>query len=347
MFLLLFFFFMVLSVSFVCSLSEAVLLSLNYSHAALLKKEGRKSGLILLELKERVDRSLAAILTLNTIANTLGSAGVGAQTLHLYGSRWVALASVVLTFSILVLSEIVPKTLGAVYWKRLSPGIAYVIRLLIIITLPLVVIIEAISKFIAAGSKEVKITREEMIVAAEISEDEGELIQREEDVIKNLLRLNKIYAKDIFTPRSVVFAQQKDRTVGEVVKDNIPLRFSRIPIYGEDLDDIVGMVYRFELLNLFSQNKIYDTLEKVAHPIHVVPASKSVAEILDEFIKRREHLFLVVDEYGGTAGIVTLEDAIETLLGVEIVDESDSIEDMQEYARRKWARRKKDEGLFE
>ncbi|MBW2090905.1 MAG: HlyC/CorC family transporter [Deltaproteobacteria bacterium] len=345
--LLLFFFFMVLFVSFICSLSEAVLLSLTHSHVALMEKEGLRSGRILVGLKERIDRPLAAILTLNTMAHTLGSAGVGAQALQLYGSKWVAVASGVLTFSILILSEIVPKTLGAVYWKRLSPSAAYMIHFLIIISFPFVVIIEIISKLIATPSGESKITREEMIVAAEIGEDEGELIQQEQNIIKNLLRLNKIHAKDILTPRSVLFAQQKDLTVGEVIKDNTPLRFSRIPVFGEDLDDIVGMVYRFELLDLFSKNQTAKKLETVARPIHIVPDSKSVAEILDEFIKRREHLFLVVDEYGGTAGIVTLEDAIETLLGVEIVDESDSIEDMQEYARRKWARRKKDEGLFE
>ena len=347
MILLLFFFFIVLFVSFICSLSEAVLLSLTHSHAALLEKQGLRSGRILVGLKERIDRPLAAILTLNTIAHTLGAAGVGAQTLHLYGSKWVALSSVVLTFFILILSEIIPKTLGAVYWKRLSPSAAYLIHFLIVIVYPVVIIIEGVSRLIATQKNVIKMTREEVIVAAEIGEDEGELVQREERIIRNLLRLNKIYARDILTPRAVIFAQPKDQTIGEVLKGNTPLRFSRIPVFGEDLDDIIGMVYRFELLDLFSREQTDKKLEEIIHPVHVVPESKSIIEILDEFIKRREHFFLVVDEYGGTAGIVTLEDTIETLLGVEIVDESDSIEDMQEYARRKWAKRRRDEGLYE
>ncbi|MBW1708437.1 MAG: HlyC/CorC family transporter [Deltaproteobacteria bacterium] len=347
MILLLLFFFIVLFVSFICSFSEAILLSLTHSHAALMEKEGFKSGPILVALKERIDRPLAAILTLNTISHTVGAAGVGAQTLHLYGSKWVALSSGILTFFILIFSEIVPKTLGAVYWKQLSSPAAYLIRFLIVIAYPVVVIIEAISKLIASGTVQTKMTREEVIVATEISEDEGELFKREERVIKNLLHLNKIHARDIMTPRAVLFAQQKDKTIGEVIKENTPLQFSRIPIFGEDLDDIVGMVYRFDLLNLFAREQTTKTLETIAHPVHVVPDSKSVAETLDDFIKQREHLFLVVDEYGGTAGLVTLEDTIETLLGVEIVDESDSIEDMQEYARKKWARRRRDEGLYE
>ena len=340
--LLIFLFFLVLSVSFLCSLLEATILCITHSHVVLLEKRGLRSGQILFKLKSEIDRPLAAILTLNTVANAMGSAGIGAQTLSLYGSKWVALASAILTFSILILSEIIPKTLGAVYWRQLAPTAAYLIRGLIFITYPLVIIFEVVSGIIRAGATFRRITREEVIAAAEISEDEGELLKREQRVIKNLLRLNKVYARDILTPRSVMFALPKDTTIGQVIEENTTLRFSRIPIYGESLDDIEGMVYRLELLERYSRGQTEKQLDSISHPLKVVPDTKSVTEIMDDFIEQREHLFLVVDEYGGTEGIITLEDAIETLLGVEIVDESDTVEDMREYARQRWERLKKD-----
>ncbi|MBW2624520.1 MAG: HlyC/CorC family transporter [Deltaproteobacteria bacterium] len=343
MVVLIFFFFLVLSVSFLCSLLEATFLSITHSHVALMEKRGLRSGQIMQKLKSEIDRPLAAILTLNTVAHTIGSAGVGAQALSLFGSKWVALASGILTLSILILSEIIPKTLGAVYWRELAPSTAYLIRGLIFITYPLVIVFEAISSLLRSGARLSKVTREELIAAAEISEDEGELLRREQQVIKNLLRLNRMYARDILTPRSVMFALLKSSTVGEVIEENTPLRFSRIPIYGESLDDIEGMVYRLELLERYFHGQTDKKLESITHPLKIVPDSKSVAEIMDDFIKQREHLFLVVDEYGGTAGIITLEDTIETLLGVEIVDESDSVEDMREYARQRWEHLKDDD----
>lgn len=343
--LLILFFVVVLSVSFLCSILEAVFLSLTHSHVVLMGKQGKRSGRMLVQFKERVDRPLAAILTLNTVANTLGSAGVGAQTLHLYGSKWVALASAVLTFSILIFSEIVPKTLGAVYWKQLAPVAAYLIQGLIIMTYPFVVVIEVISKKLSANRVTTRITRDEVIVAAEIGEDEGELHWREETIIKNLLRLDTMHVKDILTPRSVTFALPVSMTAAQVVQSGEPLIFSRIPVYGENMDDILGMVYRLELYQTFSYGDPDTTLENLLHPIQVTPVTKTVAGVLEEFINQREHMFLVVDEYGGTAGLITLEDTIETLLGVEIVDESDSVEDLQEYARRKWARRRLEEDI--
>jgi len=338
---LILFFLLVLSVSFLCSLLEASMLSLSLAHAAHLARQGRKSGKILMALKTRIDRPLAAVLTLNTAANTLGAAGVGAQTLHLYGSKWVALASGILTFCILILSEIVPKTIGAVYWKPLAPFTAYAARALIILVYPLVVLTEGISRLIAGRSRHGRFTREEMAAAAKLGEDVGELLRRERRVIDNLLRLNAVYASDILTPRSVLYALPRGRTVGEVMRLDSPLLFSRIPIYGENLDDIVAMVYRLDILRASSRGRTEVTLESLSRAIHVIPRTKTVASILQQFIERREHLFLVVDEYGGTAGIVTLEDAIETLLGVEIMDEHDEVEDMQAYAREKWARRQK------
>lgn len=346
MILLIFFFVIVIVVSFVCSLLESILLSLTLSYAMMLEKEGKKSGPILWKLKEGINRPLSAILTLNTLANTLGSAGVGAQTLKVFGSPWVAITSGILTFCILIFSEIIPKTVGTVYWKQLAPTAAYAIRAMIFICYPFVVGTEFISRLITARAPRNNVSREEMIVTAEMGRSEGEIKEREIRVIKNLLRLNHIYARDVLTPRSVLFIQPRGITISQVLEENKSINFSRIPIYGTDTDDINSLVYRFEMSRLFSEGKGDLTLSEIAHPLPVVPESRSIADILDDFIKKREHIFLVVDEYGGTSGIITLEDAIETLLGVEIVDELDAVDDMREYAKKIWANRRKAQKLY-
>lgn len=340
---LILYFLLAVVVSFLCSLLEAVLLSTTHAHVAILLKEGRRCGHILLKYKEKIDHPLAAILTLNTVAHTVGAAGVGAQANEIFGSQWAALTSGILTICILVFTEIIPKTIGAVYWKSLSPMAAYTIRGLITVTYPFVLAFEIIAKLIAPKSPQAKVTREEVAVAAEMGGAEGQLKERERLVIKNLLRLNNIGAKNVMTPRSVVFALQEDETIGNVVDKHAPMRFSRIPIYGRSMDDITGFVRRYPVNQAYSKGKKDQPVKILASPLHAVPMTKSVAEVLDEFILRREHIFLVVDEYGGTEGIITLEDAIETLLGVEIVDELDSVEDMQQFARDQWEKKKRNQ----
>ena len=341
MILLLFYLFFALSISFLCSLLESVLLSVTHAYTALLIKKGKKSGQILKEMKKSINHPLAAILTLNTVANVVGAAGVGAQSYHLFGSKWVAVTSGTLTILILVCSEIIPKTLGTVYWKRIAPAAAYILKGLIITTFPIVVILEAISRFIARKGHQPKITREEIMVLAEIGESEGILLEKEARIMKNLFLLNEIPTEDILTPRSVILAFQKDQTVREVIDEHVAIPFSRIPVFGEGLDDIIGIIHRRELLEAYYHGGENEKLEKMVSPIFAVPESKPIDELLDEFISRREHIFLVIDEYGGTEGIVTLEDAIETLLGVEIVDEFDSDDDMRAFAREKWKLRRK------
>lgn len=341
MFLLFLFLSLALIVSFFCSLLESVILSVSHAFIALLIKEGKKSGKILREMKKNIDPPLAAILTLNTVANTVGAAGVGAQTYFLFGSKWVAVSSAVLTVLILVCSEIIPKTIGAAHWKRLAPVSAYVLKGLILVLYPVVKALEGISGFVSPESAQSHITREEMIALAEIGEDEGILLRKEARIIQNLLLLNTIRTEDIMTPRSVVLAFQKEETVGEVVSEHSPINFSRIPVYGENRDDIKGVVFTNELLETYYTGREKKSIEHLMKPLFAVPGSKSIADLLDEFINRREHIFQVVDEYGGTAGIVTLEDAIETLLGVEIVDELDSVEDMRAFALERWKRRRK------
>ena len=335
---LVFYFLLALSVSFLCSLLESVILSISHTHIAVLIKEQRNSGSILETMKENINRPLAAILTVNTVANVVGAAGVGAETLLIYGSQWVAIVTAILTFSILIFSEIIPKTLGAIYWKRLSGFAAYNIRGLILITFPLVYLSESFYRLVGRNEKEQKVSREEMIAMAEMGEDEGTIEEKEGDIIENLLNLREMKAEEVMTPRNVIFALQKDQTVRDVVDKYSPIAFSRIPIFDKDLDMVVGFVHRYDLVNKQAEDKFDITMNELLDPIHTIKEDESVADILDKFVRIRQQIFHVVDEFGTTTGIITLEDAIETLLGVEIVDEHDSVVDMRKLASEKWRR---------
>ncbi len=342
-----------LGVSFLCSLMEAAILSISHGYIEMLRKKKRRSGEILKNLKERIDRPLAAILTLNTVANTVGAAGVGAEVQQLYTQAYgphhagtvLALASGGLTFAILVFSAIIPKTVGAVYWKRLGPLVAYLVLGMVRILLPLVLALEFISRLVSGNRYRHKVSREEMMAVAEIGKLEGSLLTQETRIIQNILRLHKILVRDVLTPRSVLLAFQQDITIQEALYKHSPIRFSRIPIYGKDLDDLTGVVHRYELVRRNAEGKGKLKLSEIAKPIHAIPDSKTVASVLEVFLQRQEQIFLVVDEYGGTAGIITLEDAVETLLGVEIVDEFDTVEDMRKLARQIGASRRRRSNL--
>ncbi len=343
--LLIFYVCLAVVVSFLCSLLESVILSVTPAYIAVKTTESPIVGTRLLKLKQQIDRPLAAILTLNTIANTLGSAGVGAQVLIIYGDTKLAIASGLLTIVILIFSEIIPKTLGTVYWKKVAPFAAFTISLLIYITYPFVIMSEVISS-VLGGEESQKVTREEMIMTAELSADEGTINKKESLVIRNLLMLNKISVTDIMTPRSVVFGFEKKLTVGEIFNDHKTIQFSRIPVFDETMDNIEGAILRYKLMEAYAQDLDEMTIDNFMKPIHSVPEEASVAACLDQFIKRKEHIFIVIDDYGVTTGIVTLEDVVETLLGVEIVDEFDSVEDMRKYARELWEERKKNRISF-
>lgn len=339
--MLLVYLFTALAVSFLCSLFEAVLLTVSHAHVEKLYQSGTKAGALLKTLKTDLDRSLSAILTLNTIAHTVGAAGVGAEVQQNYGNQWLALSSGILTFLILVLSEILPKVLGATYALALSPLAAFGIRGLILITYPLVVLFEGFAKIITRGRTSFpRVSREELMLVAEIGLNEGILSEKETATIRNLLRLQKVSVREIMTPRSVAFFLHKDLTVQDVMENHPHIPFSRIPVYDQTPDKLVGMVLRYEILEGYSEGNIEQRLESLMVPIQGVPFSQSVSTLLDSLIKEREHLYAVYDEHGGVAGIVTLEDAIETLLGVEIVDEFDSVEDMRKFARDQWNKRK-------
>ena len=341
---LFFYFFLALGVSFLCSLLESIILSITHSHVAVLAKTGSKSSRLLENMKENINKPLAAILTVNTVANVVGAAGVGAQAMKLFGSEWVAILSGLLTLCILIFSEIIPKTLGTVYWRPLAGPAVYMIRGLIYLTYPFVFLSNYFSKIFASENHQQKVSRQEVVAMAEMGEDEGSIREKESDIIENLLNLNDVVAEDVMTPRSVVFALQKDSTVGDVVGEHTPIAFSRIPIFDKDMDDILGFIHRYDLVNKQAEDQFHIKMKDILEPIHTVKQEDSIASILDEFVRRRQQIFMVIDEFGTTTGLITLEDAIETLLGVEIVDEHDSVVDMRKLAtekfrRKRWKRR--------
>lgn len=339
MVLLLIYLGLAVGISFLCSLLEASLLSVPRSHVAVLVERGAASGRRLEQMKDDVDRPLAAILTLNTFAHTLGAAGTGAQAAILWGEAWVGAVSVVVTLLILIGSEIIPKTLGAVHAKGLAPFTATTVHFLIIGLLPVVWVCNWISKLITGRDQAVGLmSREEVASIARIAHEEGAIDHNESLVIRNLIALRQTPVKEVMTPRTVVFTLNAAQTVGEVTAR--PPRYARIPVVGRGLDDVIGMVVRHDLLEAAGDGRLETPVGDLARPLHIVPESARLPAVLEEFVRRREQLFLVVDEYGGVEGIVTLEDVIESLLGVEIVDESDVIDDMRQLARLRAKKRR-------
>ncbi len=339
--LLLLYFFLAVSVSFLCSILESVLLSTNMAYIAVLEKRRPQAGGLLKEHKKNINKSIASILILNTIANTLGAAGVGAQAETIFGSRAVFYVSVVLTFAILFFSEIIPKTIGAIYWKELAPLAAYIIRFFIWITLPIIVITLFVTNKISKNNTTVtSLSKAELIASTLLSEDDGMIDEQESDVIENVLHLDAIKIEEILTPRTVIYALEENATVKEVVAQEELFQFSRIPIYNDSIDNITGIVLT---KNIFRQMILDDTitLKEIKKDFFAINENIPVSKALDLFIKKKEHMFIVMDSYDQTEGIITLEDCVETVLGVEIMDESDSVEDMRAYAKQKMKMKRK------
>ncbi len=335
-------FILVLTISFVCSLCEAVFLSISPAFVEVEADGKSKPGKLLKHLLDNSDRSISAILTLNTISHTLGSAWIAYQVHEEFGDTWVSIFAIFLTFMVLVFSEIIPKTIGKNHTKYLAPFTAYAIQSMIVMLWPLVKLSEYVSKALSTPSEEPDITRDEMIKHAELGVEEGTIKAKESTIIRNLLKLDKIYVSDIMTPRSVFTALEASMTVDEVAKKFKPIRFSRLPVYEESLDQIIGLTHRYKILEALSQDLHTKTLRELILPIASVNERMTVSQAIDFFIKEKDHLALVVDEYGVVTGLVTLEDTVETLLGVEIVDEFDNIEDMRKYALEQWQQRKKE-----
>lgn len=336
--ILLLYLLLTLGVSFICSFSEAVILTISPAFVATLEKKGKRSGILLHRLHDNIEQPIAAILTFNTLAASAGSMLIGHQISRQYGDEVLGIASALLTFAILILSEILPKTLGAIYARRAAPMVAYVVTVMVYLTLPIVYISHLFNKIF--DTDEDTTSREEMIAAAEIGVDEGVIHQKESKIIKNLLMLDKIKVSEIMTPRSVVNAFDSSETVDSIMTKYKPVRFSRIPLYEKDPNNIVGLLHRYKLMEAVSHDMYNMPLKEIMTSIHRVHEDTPVSSALDQFIKRREHLFLVYDPQGAMTGIVTLEDAIETLLGVEIVDEYDTVTDMRQYALEQWRLKK-------
>ena len=326
-----------LGVSFLCSMLEAVLLSMSMSHVSIMSKTGDKNGLRWSRLKEDDSvKPLTAILTLNTIAHTMGAAGVGAEVSQIWGDDSLTVASIILTLAVLFLSEIIPKTIGAAYWKKLSLPSGFILsgmtKMLAPFFVPLLMFKRLLPKAESAS-----VTRDELHALADISEEEGELEEDEETVIHNLLALREMPVKDIMTPRTVTLAFEQGWTIRQVLDDTKILRFGRMPVYEESIDQLSGFVLRSDILMAASMDEWDKVLIDMRKPLMTIGVDDSVDLALDTFLKSKVQILAVLDEFGGTAGIVTMEDAIETLLGEEIVDELDEHEDMRELAREQAA----------
>lgn len=327
-----------IAASFTCSVLEAVLLSTSVSHVEGLVQQGKRSGRIMQRLKANVERPISAILTLNTIAHTVGATLAGAEAARIFGDELVGVISAVLTLLILVLSEIIPKTIGAVYWKQLTPFAAYTTQFLVIILYPAVVAFEVLGRMMRPHDHAPTVTRTDLEVLAKISQQEGAILERENRILTNLLQLNKVKVYDIMTPRTVVLAFKDDMTVREVMESH-PMPYSRIPIYDETIDNVTGYVLRHDIVQAAAADQDDTKMASLRREIYAIPETLTVAEVLDEFIREKEHIFLVLDEYGGTNGILTMEDAVESLLGIEITDESDLVADLRQLAQQRYRRK--------
>lgn len=334
-----------LGVSFFCSLAEAALLSMTPFYVQTAVRRGRRSANLLLYLENNMHNALAAILSLNTIAHTVGAVGVGASAAESFGSVWVGVASAIMTILILVVSEIIPKTIGAASWRTLAPALAPSVWVLIKVLYPLVYVSEKLTAFFANGRPLGSFLREELAAMAELGVKEGVLAPKELRVVKNLVRFHVLKVDSIMTPRTVMFALDESLTVGETMQRFSYVAYSRIPLFGKDIDNVTGVMLKADLYLASARDRHQVTLAELRRPIQAVAPSMNLMELFELLLGGRDHMALVVDEYGGTAGVVTLEDVIETLLGLEIVDEADTTADLQELARDLWRKRAAEIGV--
>jgi CBS domain containing-hemolysin-like protein len=345
MLLLFLYVFLALFFSFLCSIAEAVLLSITPSYIEKLKLSNPNKAARIKRLRfDDIDRSLAAILTLNTIAHTVGAIVAGAKATHVFGDAWIGVFSAVITILILVFSEIIPKTIGAVYWQSLTGFISNFVSGLIRLLYPLIVMSEQITKLISKGKKHHMFNRDEFIAMAGLGKRTGLIDEHESRIINNLFELNSLKTKDIMTPRSVITSFQQDRFIDDVFEELIECHVSRIPIYQESLDDSSAFVLKSDVLLSKALGKNLPLLS-LQRDLSLVLEDLSLTLLMESLMQDTQHLSLVVTEYGDVCGLVTMEDVMETLLGLEIMDEHDQVQDMQAYARKLWQHRAKSRGM--
>jgi CBS domain containing-hemolysin-like protein len=309
-----------LAISFLCSVLEAVLLSLTHSYVGVLNERGERAGILLTRMREHIDEPIAAILTLNTIAHTVSAAMGGAMALRVFGSQWIAAFSVVLTLAILVLSEIVPKTLGATYWKELAAPTAHTLRFMIIAMKPVLIPLALINRVIMpSGDRGPTVSRAELEVLAEIGRKEGTIDAEEYQVLSNVMNLSDVRAADVMTPRTSIVAVPSDATLDAAIEIMLNDGHMRLPVYGETLDDVVGVLLSRDAFSAAREDPS-QTVATVMRAAHFVPETKAVEDLIREMRAERINMVIVIDEFGGTSGLVTLEDVIEEIVG-EIHDE--------------------------
>ena len=346
MFLLVIYLLIALVFSFFCSISEAVLLSVRPSYVAVLVEKNASGAKALKKLRDNLDRPLAAILTLNTIAHTIGAAGVGAQATALYGDEALGVVSAILTLLILIFSEIIPKTLGVSYSKGLAPVLAPIVSGLTTILFPFVWLSERITRVMApSGKSAFTFSRDELTAMAEIEAGEGRIERKELKIVSNLMRLHALSVRDIMTPRTVMFMVSSQMKVREFFEEYAEKPFSRIPVFLDGRDDIKGYVLKSELLAAQARDEFNRELAEFQRQFVIITEGQSVSEVFDNLAQQRSHIGLVVDEFGTVQGLVTLEDVMETLIGLEITDESDTVADMQALAHRRWRERVSELGI--
>lgn len=352
--------------SFLCSILEAVLLSITPTFISVKKREGKSYALTFEELKKDVDQPLIAILTLNTIAHTVGAILVGVQAKAAYAEGYgsseqtvfgvtftenlmVGIVSTIMTLLILVASEIIPKTIGATYWRTLANFTAVALKFMVLAFkyTGLLWILQLFTKLVGGKAHEGSVlSREDFSIMTEVAHEEGVFQKSESTIIKNLLRFDQVLVKDVMTPRAVMKIASEKKTIADFFKDNPKMRFSRIPVHGDKLDHIDGFVLKDTILEEMIANKGNIPLSEIKRNILITERNTPIPKLFDTLVKKREHVALVVDEYGSVSGLVTMEDVIETLLGLEIMDESDSVADLQELARKNWQKRAQRSGVL-
>ena len=342
--------------SFLCSILEAVFLSVTPTFINVKKEEGKSFAFTLENLKKDIDKPLIAILTLNTIAHTVGAilVGVQAETLdykiNIFGMNIVGIVSAIMTFLILIVSEIIPKTIGAKYWKQLAN---FTSKALTILLFPLkwtgiLWLLQLTTKLIGGKNAHVSVlSREDFHAMTNIAEKEGVFEQSESTMIKNLLSFKEVLAKDIMTPRTVMLIDSEEQTIQSFFEAHPKLRFSRIPVYKDNNDNITGFILKNEVLEAIINGNGNKSISDIKREILITNRNLPIPDLFEKFISKKEHIALVVDEYGSVSGLVTMEDVIETLLGLEIMDESDNVADLQLLARKSWEARAKKIGLIE
>lgn len=333
--------FISIAVSALCSTLEATLLSTPLSYITGLEDQGVKGALRLKKLKQNSDRPISAILCLNTIANTVGASIVGSLVYEVYGDALVGIFSTIFTFAILIFSEIIPKTIGTSYWRSLALPASVIINAMIFISFPLVWVLERMQKIISSRSNQVSVSREDISAMVSVATEEEVIEKEEKKMIQNLLKLDELTAHEIMTPSAVVEMAEGNMTIREFYDSD--LSHSRIPVYDEENDEyVIGYVLRQEILEKMAEDKFTTRLNDIIRPIMVFNEDDSVADIWEKMLAKKEHISVILDEYGSVRGIVTLEDVIETMLGHEIVDEKDEVVDMQEYAKEQWEKAQKE-----